>query len=63
MNGVNPETYFTDVLTRITDGHPINRIDELMPWPAIEMPGSSTLQRANLHQRPRADGYVSPDGE
>lgn len=32
LNGVNPEAYLKDVLTRIADGHPINRIDELMPW-------------------------------
>ena len=38
LNGLNPQTYLTDALTRITDGHPINRIDELMPWAAIETP-------------------------
>jgi hypothetical protein len=32
LNGVNPEAYLKDVLTRIASGHPINRIDELMPW-------------------------------
>jgi len=32
LNGVNPEAYLTDILTRIADGHPINRIAELMPW-------------------------------
>ena len=32
LNGVNPEAYLKDVLTRIADGHPINRIAELMPW-------------------------------
>jgi transposase len=32
LNGVNPEAYLTDTLARIADGHPINRIDELMPW-------------------------------
>ena len=31
MNGLNPQTYLADVLTRIAD-HPINRIDELLPW-------------------------------
>jgi transposase len=33
LNGMNPEAYLKDVLTRIADGHPINRIAELMPWP------------------------------
>jgi hypothetical protein len=32
LNGLNPEAYFRDILTRIADGHPINRIAELMPW-------------------------------
>ena len=32
LNDVNPEAYLTDTLARIADGHPINRITELMPW-------------------------------
>ena len=32
LNGLNPEAYLTDTLTRIAVGHPINRISELMPW-------------------------------
>jgi len=32
LNGLNPEAYLKHVLTRIADGHPINRIDELLPW-------------------------------
>jgi transposase len=31
LNGINPETYLRDVLSRIPD-HPINRIEELLPW-------------------------------
>ncbi len=32
LNGVNPLTYLTDLLTRLVNGWPQARIDELMPW-------------------------------
>jgi transposase len=32
LNGVSPEAYLRDTFTKIADGHPINRIDNLMPW-------------------------------
>ncbi len=32
LNGVNPETYLRDTLAKIAEGHPINRIEDLMPW-------------------------------
>ena len=32
MNGVDPQRYFSDVLTRLVNGWPNSRIDELMPW-------------------------------
>jgi len=32
LNDVNPQAWLTDVLQRLTDGHPINRIGELLPW-------------------------------
>jgi transposase len=32
LNGVNPHAYFTDLLTRLVNGWPQRRIDELMPW-------------------------------
>jgi hypothetical protein len=42
LNGVNPETYLKDTLTKIAEGHPINKVDQLMPWqmssPVAELP-------------------------
>jgi len=32
LNDLNPETYLRDSIAKIADGHPINRIGELMPW-------------------------------
>lgn len=35
LNGVEPSAYLTDVITRIVNGHPNSRIDELLPWAYI----------------------------
>jgi transposase len=32
LNGVEPYAWLCDVLTRMVDSHPANRLDELMPW-------------------------------
>ncbi len=32
LNGVDPQRYLTDLLTRLVEGWPQSRIDELMPW-------------------------------
>jgi transposase len=32
LNRVNPQAYFADLLTRLVNGWPQRRIDELMPW-------------------------------
>lgn len=32
LNGVDPQRYLTELLTRLVDGWPSSRIDELMPW-------------------------------
>ena len=32
LNGVEPYAYLTDILQRMADGHPANRLGDLLPW-------------------------------
>ena len=32
LNDVEPFAYLRDILERMTDGHPMSRIDDLLPW-------------------------------
>jgi hypothetical protein len=32
LNDVEPYAYLRDVLQRLADGHPMNQLDELLPW-------------------------------
>ena len=32
LNGVDPQAWFADVLTKLAGGHPITKLDELLPW-------------------------------
>ena len=32
LNGIDPETYLAEVISRIVGGHPNSRRDELLPW-------------------------------
>lgn len=36
LNGVNPQAYFTDVLTNVVNGWPQSRIDDLLPFSYVE---------------------------
>ena len=38
LNNVEPMAYLTDVITRVVNGHPNGRIDDLMPWAYAEKP-------------------------
>lgn len=44
LNGIDPEAYLSTVLSKIAD-HPINRIDELLPW-NIYPAQAASLQKA-----------------
>ena len=32
LNGVEPHGYLTDVLTKLAQGWPASRLDDLLPW-------------------------------
>jgi len=39
LSGVDPQSYFADVIARIVGGHPQSRLDELLPWAYLTIPG------------------------
>jgi len=46
LNGVNPQAYFTDLLTHLVNGWPQKRIDELMPW--LWVPQTASLSQPDI---------------
>ena len=38
LNGVDPHAYLADVISRIVNGHPNSRLDELLPWAYASKP-------------------------
>jgi transposase len=38
LNNVEPFAYLKDVLERMTEGHPMNRLDDLLPWHWAKLP-------------------------
>ena len=45
LNGLNPQAYLADVLTKLVNGWPMKKLDELLPW-AWSMQGSGEQQAA-----------------
>lgn len=42
LNGIDPEAYLREVLTRIAD-HPVNRIDDLLPWNLVPAEATNSI--------------------
>ncbi len=38
LNGVDPQAYLADILTRLVNGHLQSRLDDLLPWAYAPQP-------------------------
>ena len=38
LNGVEPQAYIEDVITKLVGGHLQSRLDELLPWAYVPKP-------------------------
>ena len=45
LNGLDPESYLRNVLSRVAD-HPINRIEQLLPWNVAAKAAAHSLHAA-----------------
>jgi IS66 C-terminal element len=58
LNGIDPEAYLSHVLARIA-GHPITRIDELLPW-NIDLPRQTEIDWSSLIRSVRNSKLRTP---
>jgi transposase len=47
LNDLNPEAYLAEVLDRMARGHPITRLDELLPWNVKARQAAATVARSS----------------
>ena len=43
LNNIEPQAYLTDVLTKLVEGWPMRRLDELLPWVWAQQQGGDKL--------------------
>jgi Transposase IS66 family/IS66 C-terminal element len=56
LNDVEPFTYLRDILQRMTEGHPMSRLDELLRWNCPKMP----VKHHNFHAAPPCNTKNAP---